>query len=58
MHQLRRLIHLCNVYTKHGALDLLHSTDMHARIGGGIGASISDTDTRLIPVVLAEINTG
>ena len=58
MRRLRRLIRLCNVYMEHRAPDLLHSSDMHLCIGGGIDAGIGDTDTRPIQVVLANTDNG
>jgi len=42
---------------KHRALDLLHGSDIHTRIGVGICASIGDTDSRPTPVVLANTVT-
>jgi len=50
MHRLHCLIRLYNVYTEHRALDLLHSSDMHTRISGGISAG---TDTRPLAVISA-----
>jgi len=54
MRQLRRLIRLCNVYTEHKILlDLLHSSDMHAHIGHGIGAGIGQYRYRILASVSA-----
>jgi len=58
MRQLCRLIRLYNVYTEHKILlDLLHSSDMRARISDGIGTGIGDTNTRPIPIVSSDTNT-
>jgi len=55
MRRLCRLICLYNVYTEHGALDLLYSSDMGTHIGS-IGAGIGDTDTR--PILIPNIGVG